>query len=441
MTAIQSRTSEHIERLRRAAERDPGAATAELVEALRAARGPLVEALDERTALVTFVWIGPAGRVSVRGAQIFADILVPSHPLTRIPGTDVWFVSTPAPAAVTTVYQYLIDEPAQGGDLVASPMEVLRRQAACARADPFNPARIYPQIGVIVGDHGVPEERWESVLDLPGVEPVSWFEDTGAPTGTLTAHALPSEALGNTRTVTVYTPPGYTAEGAPYPLVVMLDGECWPLVARLHVALDNLVAAGAARPAVVAFVHNAASDNVIASRLAETACNPAFAAMLADELLPMLRGRYHLAADPADRILAGNSLTGLAAAYVALERPDAYGAVMSSSGTLGWGYAAPSGGGPLQGRDDEPEWLARRYAEEPRRPLRFWIDVGSLETGTFVPWMPGIDQRAANRHFRTVLRAKGYEVAYHEAPGGHEFATFRRSVVRGLQKMLGPGGG
>jgi enterochelin esterase family protein len=52
------------------------------------------------------------------------------------------------------------------------------------------------------------------------------------------------------------------------------------------------------------------------------------------------------------------------------------------------------------------------------------------------PLSPGIDQRAANRHLRTVLRAKGYPVTYHEAPGGHDFATFRRNVIKGLQALL-----
>jgi hypothetical protein len=90
------------------------------------------------------------------------------------------------------------------------------------------------------------------------------------------------------------------------------------------------------------------------------------------------------------------------------------------------------------GRDGEPEWLTRRYAEAPPGPTRFWIDVGRLETGAS-PLSPGVDQRAANRHLRTVLRAKGHDVTYHEAPGGHDFATFRRSAVKGLRALLGPG--
>ncbi|AUX23205.1 uncharacterized protein SOCEGT47_037280 [Sorangium cellulosum] len=91
------------------------------------------------------------------------------------------------------------------------------------------------------------------------------------------------------------------------------------------------------------------------------------------------------------------------------------------------------------GKDDEPEWLTRQYAMAPRKAIRFWIDVGRLETGTFIDWMPGVDQRAANRHLRTVLQAKGYQVTYYESPGGHEFATFRHSVARGLRAMLGAG--
>src|SRR5687767_5741827 len=87
-----------------------------------------------------------------------------------------------------------------------------------------------------------------------------------------------------------------------------------------------------------------------------------------------------------------------------------------------------SNGTPIQALavDGEPEWLTRQIAAGPETRLRFWVDVGTLETGTVDAFAPGIDQRAANRHLRTVLTAKGADVTYHEAPGGHDFATFRR---------------
>ena len=168
-------------------------------------------------------------------------------------------------------------------------------------------------------------------------------------------------------------------------------------------------------------------------------CDPAFARMLADELLPMLRGRYSLTPNPDRTIVAGASLAGVAAAHAAFERPGAFGAVLSCSGAHWWGWNGADGSAalPVSGKDGEPEWLTRQFAAAPRKPIKFWVDVGRLEVGEH-PFAPGVDQRASNRHLRTVLRAKGYEVCYHEAPGGHEYATFRRSVAKGLQALLNP---
>ena len=41
-----------------------------------------------------------------------------------------------------------------------------------------------------------------------------------------------------------------------------------------------------------------------------------------------------------------------------------------------------------------------------------------------------------NRHLRTVLRAKGYEVAY-ESAAGHDFANWGVSAIEGLRVLLG----
>lgn len=394
---------------------------------LRAARGPFVEPLgpDGEDVLVTFVWIGPQRQVSVRGAQLFEDRNAMSHPMRHVEGTSVWHLSVVAPRGITIVYQYLIDDPFVGADV--GDLALLSRLAAesweRSYADPFNPERIFPQAAGIAGVDEPPAEQWESVLELPGIEPAPWFWGE-APV--LTSHRLASQVLANKRDVSVYTPPG---EG-PHPLVILLDGESWVSVARLHVALDNLMTTGAMAPAVVAFVANPFDTEN--ARLAEMACNPLLTRMFTDELLPLLRSRYDLARDV---VVGGSSLGGLAAAYAAYERPDVFGAVLSVSGSHWWGFRAEPGG---WGRDSEPEWLTRQYAAAPRKPVRFWIDVGLLETGV-LPLSPGIDHRAASRHLRTVLIAKGNDVTFHEAPGGHEFATFRRSAVKGLRALLPPG--
>ena len=395
-----------------------------LTEDLRAARGPLVEPAGADL-LVTFVWIGPQRQVSVRGAQLFEDRNAMSHPMRQVAGTEVWHLSVVAPRGITTVYQYLVDDPFLDAD--PADLALLGRLVADARdrsyADPFNPRRIFPQAAHIAGADDAPADRWDSVLELPGLEPAPWFDGAAPP---LREHRLVSRELGNERAVAVYVP----ERAGPHPLVILLDGESWRSVARLDAALAALMEQGTIAPAVVAFVGN--PPDAMSARMREMACEPAMTRMLTGELLPLLGSAYDLSGEV---IVGGNSLGGLAACFAAYERPDVFGRVLSVSGSHWWGYRPTPDG---WGKDDEPEWLTRRYAEAPPAPTRFWIDVGRLETGTS-PLSPGVDQRAANRHLRTVLRARGHDVTYHEAPGGHDFATFRRSAVKGLRALLGPG--
>ncbi|MCS7482657.1 alpha/beta hydrolase-fold protein [Umezawaea endophytica] len=409
--------SDRLARFTAEAEQDLVGATERLRADLADSGGPLVHRLTDDTVRVTFVWIGPERQVSVR-AQVFDDPNALSHPMRRVPGTEVWHLDAVVPSDVVACYQYLVDDPFPDAD--RDDLAELGRLMVAARArmfaDPVNPRGLFPQMALVAGERTADRAHWDSVLVLPDAEPVDWFDTPVGERGALTEHRL------DDRTVTVYTPPGYRAAET-YPLVVLLDGECWPLVADLPAALDNLMGREIA-PAVVAMVHNSGG---MAARMAEMACDPAFAALLADRVVPFVRS-LHTVADRA--VVAGNSLGGLAAAHAALTRPDVFEAVLSCSGSHWWGYS-----GTGWGKDSEPEWLTRQYADAPLLPLRFWLDVGTLETGPS-PLSPGVDQRAATRHLRTVLRAKGYRVDYHEAPGGHDFATFRRSTVRGLRALL-----
>jgi enterochelin esterase family protein len=110
----------------------------------------------------------------------------------------------------------------------------------------------------------------------------------------------------------------------------------------------------------------------------------------------------------------------LAAAHIGLNLPDRFGRVLSQSGAFAW---SPEG-------DPEAEWLARQAAREPRLPLRVYQDVGSLEGDA--PPDGGPSHLLANRHFRTVLQAKGYPVHYAEYSGGHDFLNLRGTLADGL---------
>ena len=76
----------------------------------------------------------------------------------------------------------------------------------------------------------------------------------------------------------------------------------------------------------------------------------------------------------------------------------------------------------------------------PRRPVRFYVEVGQLED---VAWEFRDPRYAtptvllANRHFRDVLQARGYTVFYHEYHGPHDPIAWRHGFAEGVLALSG----
>jgi enterochelin esterase-like enzyme len=417
--------------------RDPRAALQALRKELEAAQGPLVEELADGGVRVTFVHIAPASEVRLF-CQLLPLVSRLGHAMNRVPGTDVWWLSVESDARVETTYQFQVDPPGLSQDMtemlavMGDPerLATLMREVFLASyADPFNPRRAYPLAGVMGADpdRTARDEHWDSVLVLPGASP---FPYTDAPerAGRLTHHELDCVQLPGARTVSVYTPPGYDP-GSSYPLVVMLDGEMALACGRLDEVLDAAISDGAVPPVVVAFWHNL----TITSRMVEMACNPGLPAALADCLLPFLRAGWSVAAEPASTAVAGMSYGGLAAAYTALERSDAFGAAVVMSPSL---WFAPPGeeGTPAEA----PGWLTRQYATAPERDVRFAVAVGTLEDQPIpMPGMESITMVSVARAFRDTLLNKNYDlVSYVEQPGGHDLVNVQRVLVGALRELF-----
>jgi enterochelin esterase family protein len=284
-------------------------------------------------------------------------------------------------------------------------------------ADPLNPARCYPTAALMslgAGGPAPPPEKWQSVLTLPAAPPYPWHDEPPR-RGRVEHRVVASRRLGNSRTVTLWQPPGAAAERLP--LVVLLDGESFLLGMDAPRIFDNLVAGGHVRPFAAVLVHNATPS----SRVSEYPCHQGFPDFLADELLPKL------GLAPGDAVVGGYSLGGLAACWAAYARPDVFGSVLALSASLWWG---PEG---------EPEWLTRRLATAELTQLRFWIEVGSLEHAPLAE-TDGLTMLAVARRLRDTVRASGHVLAgYRERPGGHDFVNWRRGLPEGLAALLGAG--
>jgi enterochelin esterase family protein len=220
--------------------------------------------------------------------------------------------------------------------------------------------------------------------------------------------------------VDVHLPAGWSADGSdrPYALAVLLDGEVRGEVRgevlSVGDTLDNLTADGAIPPTVALLVHTMGPR-----RPDDLSCNPAFVDLLADRLLPWAAREFGATTDPAGTVVAGQSAGGLTAAYAAYRRPERFGNALSQSGSFWW---------PDETEFDEgSEWLTRQFATGTQRAARFYVEVGLQE------WM----LLTQNRHLRDVLRARGYDLAYREFNGGHDYACWRGGLADGLAHLLG----
>ena len=243
-------------------------------------------------------------------------------------------------------------------------------------------------------------------------------------TGRLDAETLFDSVYRRPRRVWVYTPADYASTpNESHPLIVAFDGDEYRDTVPLPRILDSLRGTGKG-PAFVAVLID---DGEGATRIADLGNASKMVQFLGTQLMPWVHAHYRVSTDPHRAIITGSSAGGLAAAYVAFERPDLFGNVLSQSGAF-WRGAEASNAPPY-------EWLTAHIAASPKRDVRFFLDVGDQEFhGTLGGAGPSI--RDANRRLRDVLQSRGYVLTYTEVPGGqHAPMYWRQRLPMGISAL------
>jgi enterochelin esterase family protein len=373
---------------------------------------PLIEPIegDGEHVLVTFLWRAAEAIENVVVVLGLAGLDYRRNQMARLLDTDIWYKSYRS--RMDARFTYLLSP----NDALVPVADAEDREARIAtwQPDPLNPHT-----------YEAPFPK-TSVVELPGAPPQPWITpQPGVPKGQIERCRLRSDILNNERDIRVYTPPAYSAEGELYGLLILFDGGGYPLI-PVPTILDNLVGVGRLPPLVAVMPENPDEE----TRARELACHPPFVDFLTQELLPWASGRYHITADPIRTVVGGFSCGGLAAAFAGLRRPDVFGNILSQSGWFSW-----KPGEPASNREDmEHEWLATQFAESPRLPLRFYLEVGLLENNPSLH--NGSSSLISNRHLRNVLRAKGYSVQYTEFNGGHDCLCWRGTLADGLLALM-----
>jgi enterochelin esterase-like enzyme len=188
--------------------------------------------------------------------------------------------------------------------------------------------------------------------------------------GTLVRRTFRSAALQRTESMLVYLPPGYTAAGSRYPLIMFLHGvpgRPADFVRHGFVSrLDALVAARSVAPFVAAFP--AGSDRPEDdNEWADSAHEPGerWETYLAVDVVNFVQGHYRVSGR---RAIAGMSMGGFGAMNVALRHRRRFVAVAAWSGYFNANTPGVHDPGTAEGNAYSPAY----YVPRMRPPLRSW---------------------------------------------------------------------
>lgn len=279
-------------------------------------------------------------------------------------------------------------------------------------------ARLFRSVPLLRGRNG----RW-------GRRSLSGWEDV------LASHELTSTIPGIlSRRVRVLVPPGYSEAANArrrYPALYMQDGNnCldhspfnkhrgWEIDAVSYA----LVKSGRMKPAILVLVENTANraEEYVPGAGAPPGPNAeGYLDYLEKAVAPFIDSRYRTLPGAVNRGVGGSSYGGLLSLYAGWTRPHLFGFVMAMSTAFAYDFHS-----------------LVRATPPPRRPLRIYIDSGTMATGG------SDDGWAATLALRDLLVERGYrlgeDLKHHVGEGdGHREEYWSKRLPAALAFLLPP---
>lgn len=248
------------------------------------------------------------------------------------------------------------------------------------------------------------------------------------PHGAVRIGWMHSEIADSWRRSFIYTPPGYDEDrDRRYPVLYLLHGagedeRGWSSQGRMNFILDNLIAAGEARPMIVV-MENGGGSALFArprgaggpgSRRPGGFPGQQFEEILLDEVIPWVESHFRAEADRDHRAIAGLSMGAGQAMRIGLTHLDEFSAIGAFSGF------------GVRGEDIKTAFDG------------VWSDAGAFNdrVDAFYVSVGTKENVEGARRFHEALEGAGIEHTYFESEGtAHEWQTWRRSL-RGFAPLL-----
>ena len=168
-------------------------------------------------------------------------------------------------------------------------------------------------------------ERFKrSIVDVPGDQPLVHALQN-VPHGKVQYRYYTSKTLGTTRTLLVYTPPGFQpGSKTKYPVLYLIHGgsdteETWTKVGHANLIADNLIAKGLAKPMIIVMPYG----NVRPSPM------PDFTKDVINDIIPFVESNYPVLTDSRNRAVAGFSVGGGQTLNIGLTNTDKFAYICS----------------------------------------------------------------------------------------------------------------
>ena len=250
------------------------------------------------------------------------------------------------------------------------------------------------------------------------------------PHGNLSKVWYESPTLKLTRRMTVYTPAGYD-KGKNYPVLYLLHGaggdeNAWSELGRAAQILDNLIAAGKAKPMLVVMTNGNPNTAAAPGEWDFGMYQPAMggggvqlpqAAASMDEsfmdVVNFIEKNYKVAKNKANRAICGLSMGGGHSFAISKRFPNTFDYVGLFSAAVGvgrWGDPTPL----IERMNNDAEYNKQMAALFGAKPKLYWIAIGKTDF---------LYQQ--NADLRKWLDSKGYPYTYRETDGGHIWRTWR----------------
>jgi len=255
---------------------------------------------------------------------------------------------------------------------------------------------------------------------LAGNGKADFYMVKDVPHGTVAKRWYESAGLKTSRRLSVYTPAGYESSKGSYPVLYLLHGvggdeEAWMQLGRASQILDNLIAAGKAKPMIVVMTNGHTSNTAAPGESSKGLYKPIM--MTPDvfngdmetyfkELIDFTEENYRAGKTQNDRAIAGLSMGGFHSLWISANYPKTFGYV---------GLFSPAILPPASASSSIYKDLDLKLQAQKKNGYKlYWVAIGKTDF---------LYKNVTD--YRKKLDGMGFQYQYKESEGGHTWSNWR----------------